>query len=55
MLRPRMTPYLLKFKNMISIYQNVVSMYVIAGAIYKKIITKGHKSDCDITGVNNEL
>lgn len=55
MLRPRMTPNLLKFKNRISIYQNVVSICVIAGAVYKKIITKGHKSDCDITGVNNGL
>ncbi len=44
MLRPRMTPYLLKFKNRISIYQNVVSICVIAGAIYKKIITKGIKA-----------
>lgn len=41
MLRPRMAPYLLKFKNRISIYQNIVSICVIAGAIYKKIITKG--------------
>ncbi len=55
MLRPRMTPYLLKFKNSISIYQNIVSICVIAGAIYKKIITKGLKSGSDITGVNNGL
>jgi hypothetical protein len=55
MLRPRMTPYLLKFKNRISIYQNIVSICVIAGAIYKKIITKGLNSGSDITGVNNGL
>ncbi|MDT3413625.1 UNVERIFIED_ORG: hypothetical protein QE398_003994 [Atlantibacter sp. SORGH_AS 304] len=55
MLRPRMTPYLLKFKNRISIYQNIVSICVIAGAIYKKIITKGRKSGSGITGVNNGL
>ncbi len=55
MLRPRMTPNLLKFKNRISIYQNIVSICVIACAIYKKIITKEPKSSCDITGVNNEL
>lgn len=55
MLRPRMAPYLLKFKNRISIYQNIVSICVIAGAIYKKIITKGLKRGSGITGVNNRL
>lgn len=55
MLRPRMTPYLLKFKNRISIYQNIVSICVIADAIYKKIITKGLKRGFGITGINNRL
>lgn len=55
MLRPREPPYLFRFKNRISIYQNIVSICVIAGAIYKKIITKGPGRGSVITAVNNGL